>query len=377
MSAGMTHLAGGSRHLAGIHALRGIAALMVFFFHLHYVGKIPLPKSWGLVASHGGMGVELFYVLSAFSLLYSNQKFVRSGDSQWIFGYLIKRFFRIAPLFYIMLVVHCLLILFVFNGKLDVQRIILSVLFIFNFVPKEAGGIVWASWSIGVEMVFYAFLPLVMVSVRSLRSATILWIVAILASSVYRRVLEADPAIPPGYAHYAFISQLGVFCGGILSFWIFDKINSSTGIMRQKLWWLIVMLGPVMALLLLSDISGFLVTSGRLDTQLWGLSLGFIAVLTSINAQRWMAHPVLQHFGERSYSIYLTHAVVIKFGEPLIRRLYEFCYPALGGYGFAVCALAVLIPTLLVSEVTYRLIEIRGIMFGKNFLITQMRNVRS
>ena len=47
-------MAGGSNHLAGLHALRGFAAVMVFFFHLHFVGQIPLPKSWGLIASHGG-----------------------------------------------------------------------------------------------------------------------------------------------------------------------------------------------------------------------------------------------------------------------------------------------------------------------------------
>jgi peptidoglycan/LPS O-acetylase OafA/YrhL len=354
-------------HLVGVHALRGTAALMVFCFHLHYVGLIPIPKSWGLIASHGGLGVELFYVLSAFSLLYSNQKNVRSGDSPWILTYLIKRFFRIAPLFYAMLVVHCLLILFVFNGKLDIQRIIISVLFIFNFVPKEAEGVVWASWSIGVEMVFYAFLPLIMVSIKSLRSAIVLWFVAVLASYVYRRLLEADTGIPPGYAHYAFMSQLGVFCGGILGYWMFDKIMSSTEKVRRKLWWVIVIIGPVAAILLLSDSTKFLVASGRPDTQLWGLSFGFIAVLTAISANRWMAHPVLQHFGERSYSIYLTHAVVIYATGPLIRRFYEFCYPVLGGYGFALIALVVLIPTLLISEVTYRLIEVRGIAFGKRF----------
>lgn len=362
-------LAGGANHLAGIHALRGIAALLVFCFHLHYVGQIPLPKSWGLIASHGGTGVELFFVLSAFSLLYSNQKHLKIGDSQWILGYLTKRFFRIAPLFYALLVVHCLLILFLFNGKLDIQRIILSVLFIFNFEPKEAQGIVWASWSIGVEMVFYALLPILMVTIRSLRTAVVLWFVAVLASYIYRRVLEADTAIPPGYAHYAFMSQLGVFCGGILGYWTFDKIKSATDLMRKKLWWITVMLGPILAFFLLSDTAKFLVAPGRPDTQLWGLSFGFIAVLTAVSAKSWMAHPVLQHFGERSYSIYLTHAVVIYLMGPLNRKIYELCYPALGGYGFAVCAMVVLIPTLLVSEVTYRFIEVRGIVLGKQQLL--------
>jgi peptidoglycan/LPS O-acetylase OafA/YrhL len=370
MSTATKSMAGGANHLAGIHALRGLAALIVFCFHLHYVGLIPLPKSWGLIASRGGLGVELFYVLSAFSLLFANQKNVLTGGTQWIFGYMIKRYFRIAPLFYAMLIVHCFLLLFVFNGALDLQRIIMSVLFIFNFAPKEAEGIVWASWSIGVEMVFYAFLPLVMVAVRSLRSAMVLWFLAVLASYVFRRALEADPGIPPGYAHYAFMSQLGVFFGGILGYWTYVKIASSAELVRRKVWWLVVLLGPALAILLLTDASRFLVIPGRPDTQLWGLAFGFISVLSAISSKRWMAHPIFQHFGERSYSIYLTHPVVIYLTGPLIRQLYDFCYPTLGGYGFAVCALAVLIPTLLISELTYRLIEVKGIGFGKSCLNT-------
>lgn len=364
----MSNMAGGTAHLAGIHALRGFAAIIVFFFHLHYVGLIPLPKSWGIIASHGGVGVQLFFVLSAFSLLYSNQKYVLSTSSDWIRVYLLKRFFRIAPLFYIMLIVHSFLILYAFNGKLDIQRIIMSMLFMFNFSPKEAEGIVWASWSIGVEMVFYAILPLIMVSVRSLRSAILLWFAAVLASYIYRRVLEADSGIPHGYAHYAFLSQLGVFCGGVLGYWFYQKYCSSADLVKRILFWISIILGPVLAIFLLSSVAKFLVISGRPDTLLWGLSFGFIAVLSVISAKKWMAHPVLQHLGERSYSIYLTHAVMIYALGPIIRRLYEFCYAILGGYGFAICALTVLLPTLLISEITYKLFEVRGIAFGKKLL---------
>lgn len=368
-------LAGGTSHLAGIHALRGISALIVFFFHLHYVALIPLPKSWGLIASHGGLGVELFFVLSAFSLLYSNQKYLRTGDWRWILDYTTKRFFRIAPLFYAMLIVHCLLIIFVFNGKLDIQRIILNILFIFNFAPMEAEGIVWASWSIGVEMVFYAIFPLIMVSIRSLRSAVGLWFVAVLASYTYRRVLEADAGgIPLGYAHHAFMSQLGVFCGGILGYWVFDKIKSSTEAVRRKIWWFAFLVGPVTTILLLLDSAKFFVVSGRPDTQLFGLSFGFIAALAAFSAQRLTSNTILQYFGERSYSIYLIHAVVIYFMGPFIRQLYELCYSILGGYGFAVCGLMVLVPILLVSELTYRYIEVPGIAIGKMLSADCLKN---
>jgi peptidoglycan/LPS O-acetylase OafA/YrhL len=260
-------LATQTRHLAGIHALRGIAAIMVFLLHLHKVGQIPIPKSWGLIASHGGLGVQLFFVLSAFSLLYTNQKYVKSNDSRWISSYLAKRFFRIAPLFYVLLAIHCMLILFAFDGALSLERVILSILFIFNFVPKEVEGIVWASWSIGVEMVFYAFLPLIMVSVQSIRSAFVLLVVGVLVSYIFRRAIEADIGISPGYAHFAFMSQLGVFCGGVLGYWVFAKMNTSTDVIRRRFFWLAWLCGPMLAILLLSNMTGFLVTHGRPDIQ--------------------------------------------------------------------------------------------------------------
>lgn len=357
--------------LPGIHALRGVAALMVLLFHVHHVGLIPLPQSWGLIASHGGFGVELFFVLSAFSLLYSSRKYTQQSDQKWLLTYLSKRFFRIAPLFYTMLFIHCMLILFVFNGALDIKRVVMSLLFIFNFAPKEAEGIVWASWSIGVEMIFYAFLPMAMVLIRSLRGAALLWCVGVLVSYFYRQLLESDPSIPNGYAHYAFMSQMGVFCCGILGYWIFSKIQKTYGVTRQYFWWVTVVLGPILAIVLLTEVGVFLVSAGRPDTQLWGLSFGLTAALVAISTKRWMSHPILQHLGERSYSIYLIHAVVIYGTGSTIRDLYEVLYPTLGGYGFAVCASVVFCVTLLIAEVSYRFIEVPGIALGRRILTSR------
>lgn len=357
-----------SLHLAGIHTLRGLAAIMVFLFHLHYVGHIPLPHSWHLIASHGGAGVQLFYVLSAFSLLHSNQKHVRSTDGTWIKSYLIKRFFRIAPLFYFMLVAHILLCIFKYQMTLDFQKIALNALFLFNFVPKEAEGIVWASWSIGVEMIFYLLLPIIMITVQSTKKAIMLCFLSILSSYVFRWVLEGDSNIPSGYAHYAFLSQFGVFCCGILGYWIYQTIKISNKAEQRKFVFLTWLLGPVLAFLLLTDIASIFVIRGRPDTLLWGLSFAFIAVLSVVAARPWMSHPALQYLGERSYSIYLTHAVLIGFGAKILNRVYEQCYPWLGGFSFGICALVVLVPILLVSELTYQLIEVKGIALGRSIL---------
>ena len=85
--------------LPGLHGLRGIAALMIVLFHL--ATNVRVPDVFSVVKSHFGLSVPLFFVLSGFSLMYSTSRYV--GRDGWLQVYLIKRFFRIAPLFYVMI----------------------------------------------------------------------------------------------------------------------------------------------------------------------------------------------------------------------------------------------------------------------------------
>ncbi|MCZ7654271.1 MAG: hypothetical protein M5R42_08230 [Rhodocyclaceae bacterium] len=58
--------------------------------------------------------------------------------------------------------------------------------------------------------------------------------------------------------------------------------------------------------------------------------------------------------------------VIILLKSP-VQMLYGALAPALGASAYFVCAAAVILPLLLLSEVTYRLIEVPGIRFGKQF----------
>ncbi|MDO8459330.1 MAG: acyltransferase [Burkholderiaceae bacterium] len=355
-------------HLSGIHALRGIAALMVFLFHLHHIGRIPLPESVKMIASHGGLGVMLFFVLSSFSLLYSNRAITQTINSAWLVTYFVKRFFRIAPLFYTMLGIYCFLIIFVFNGHIKLSSLILNISFLFNFFPYEAEGLVWASWSIGVEMVFYALLPLIIILTRQSRLVLPLWLIAVLISVIFRINLESSPGIPPGYPHYAFFSELGVFWGGILAYHLLCKFRSSAAETQVKLLLFSVVGGSVLSLFLLSPGATVLGRNGRVDVPLWGLFFGLLAFLVTVRPKTWMARPILHHFGERSYSIYLLHAGFIYACGPTLRYINSFLIPLIGNYGFFVCAALVMLPILIASDVTYRLIETKGIDLGARIL---------
>ncbi len=92
--------------LAYIDVLRGIAILMVMLIHT----SLPvngLSTFVGYVDRYGQMGVQLFFVASAYTLCHS---FVgRANEPRPLSSFFIRRFFRIAPLYYFGIVTYCLL----------------------------------------------------------------------------------------------------------------------------------------------------------------------------------------------------------------------------------------------------------------------------
>jgi peptidoglycan/LPS O-acetylase OafA/YrhL len=73
----------------------------------------------------------------------------------------------------------------------------------------------------------------------------------------------------------------------------------------------------------------------------------------------------LEYLGERSYSVYLLHPIVIVLLKNPIQNLYTALTPYFGTYAYFICVLATLGPLLLLAETTYQLIEVPGIAIGK------------
>jgi len=86
------------RKLDGLHGLRAVAALAVVLFHLQSMPSLPLPHWLSAITVHFYLSVQLFFVISAFSLYHSS----RYSPANYS-AYLVKRFFRIAPLYYVLL----------------------------------------------------------------------------------------------------------------------------------------------------------------------------------------------------------------------------------------------------------------------------------
>lgn len=122
-----------SRLLPGIHGLRGVAALAVVLFHLIHVGGIQTPSEFGFIGRYFGNSVHLFFIVSAYSLMYSTES--KTNQPNWLVNYFIKRFFRIAPLFYAVIVFYIWFGLYRVSGMSGFTNLILNLTFTFGFAP--------------------------------------------------------------------------------------------------------------------------------------------------------------------------------------------------------------------------------------------------
>src|SRR5580700_6789425 len=139
-----------------VDALRGLAALYVVIYHMIVVPRLAdvgpeldVPHWAYAVARRGDTAVTLFFIISAFSLCHPMQ--ARRAERHEVHDFYIRRLFRIAPLFYVMIAVHMMRDWLDYHVLHGPGEIAINFLFIFNFFPGSVLGIVWASWTVGVE----------------------------------------------------------------------------------------------------------------------------------------------------------------------------------------------------------------------------------
>lgn len=163
--------------IAALDAGRALAIIGVILVHVA-LWMPDLPYWWQMFANMGQYGVQLFFVISAVTItLTLDEETKRFGDDRSLIArrFYVKRFFRIAPLYYVAIAVYAL-------GNflaehLDAQitpphsmtDVVANIMFVHEWMPGAVNSVVPGGWSIGVEMCFYLFAPLLFIAIRSRR----------------------------------------------------------------------------------------------------------------------------------------------------------------------------------------------------------------
>ena len=213
-----------------IDALRGVAIIMVIIVHTSQYGKSLYNSTIGLVLGQGARGVQLFYMASAFTLLLS-YNYRKGKEKQATRNFFIRRFFRIAPMYYLGIVYYIFQ-----NGlgprywladasEITFSNILANILFVHGVNPYWITSLVPGGWSITVEMFFYALFPILMLRIKSLSSALNFTILSLLFLFLIKFFLVGNPLISSSrlweeFLFLFFPSQLPVFGLGMIAYYI-------------------------------------------------------------------------------------------------------------------------------------------------------------
>src|SRR5579864_6613418 len=172
-----------SGYLSHLDGLRGLAALWVLLAHCMIWGgwywhRMPDPK----------IAVDVFMILSGYLMVhqwYAKREEDGKVTSTTIVRFYIRRFFRIAPLYYAVVIftfassrwfIHGYEMLKAANHlwgvfdfgtmHFDWASFVAHVTFLFGLMPRYASSICLPDWSIGLEMQFNAAFPLLLLGFR-------------------------------------------------------------------------------------------------------------------------------------------------------------------------------------------------------------------
>lgn len=283
-----------------LDALRGIAALMVVFFHFTYTRP---QAAYGFFL--GSTGVDLFFIISGFVIFMSLNKVTS------IKQFIVNRFSRLFPAFWFCVTltatIQVLALKFNFVHSTTTNINWLKYLSNLTMAPKYFGyrEVDGSYWTLLVEMLFYICIALLMEfnKINNIVAAGCIFLFLALANDIAGNLINNWPLQQIQF-WFPFINHSGLFFAGILLY----KINKKE-YNRFTLYLLVLFCYIVQIKLYYTNRHGsstinFYQYSAML-TVIFGIFILFVN-----NKLSFIINDVTLFFGKISYSLYLIHQYI-------------------------------------------------------------------
>lgn len=343
---------------------RGLFASLVFLFHLGPFASTPILNNRFI--ENSDMFVDFFFVLSGFVIAYSYQSL---ADWAQFRLFLKKRVYRIYPLHFVMLLafVGMEIAKNLLSPYIKVNNLVnpannidtfFTSLFLVNSTPVPGvNDVSWniPSWSISAEMIAYLVFGSLVVYIHRTRrfGSRNAWygLMIVLALTA---LWPVSNSFRISYSfNYGFLRGILGFFTGVLCFNLFSNTHVQVRTWSAAAFSAVEVIS--LALISLSIYYGDVIRP-------WGAVLEilfFVCIYTfsfekGIISKGLKSIGILHKLGQYSYSIYMTHALLISLFNVLFIRILKFppeAYAYLFVFNFALI--------YFVSAWTYKHIEMR------------------
>jgi peptidoglycan/LPS O-acetylase OafA/YrhL len=344
-------------HVPALDGVRGIAILLVLFFHF------PAPFGWlRPLTSIGWCGVDLFFVLSGYlitGILYSS-----ASKPHYFRNFYVRRSLRIFPLYYGFMVLTVLILpRFVNPYWLGLESLHGKGTEFFLYYSNYANVFVgWnpvalgAFWSLAVEEHFYLFWPM-FIKVTP-RNKLLVWCAIIALLALSSRLVFAAFKVSWLAAYYLTTSRVDSLVVGAMTAIL---VRQYPGWPKRRM----IAIGAAMLFILM----GVGIWRGGLIFNDWPVrtfgysmlallfaSVVWLAGTTHGRASRFLGNRILTTFGKYSYCLYVFHMLVLTVCE---RWLGPRLFPVVGWSGTAPLPLFAvsMATTFVIAYLSWRLYE--------------------
>jgi peptidoglycan/LPS O-acetylase OafA/YrhL len=352
-----------------LDGIRGIAALMVMTVHCMTWA------AWDGPIKSAALAVDVFMILSGFLMAYHYREREKTqpweSPKTWYIFY-VRRFFRIAPLYYLLMIPSLVFsqqlnnlhrVLDAGNSGLnaeistptvDLVHVLTHITFTFGLIPQYAASLAIPDWSLSLEMQFYAVFPFLMLLFKRFSYFWISLSLCIVSFIVNHFWLDDFPQ--PSFLLF----KINFFIIGILlaEAYYFKSRKTFTSICLIVL--LIIISGYSRKAEVILFVVALITTLMFYDETDDNLKINKIF----LPIKNVLSNRISRFMSDTSYSVYLAHNLLLM---PLAYWFYSFpWFTSQPGYLKFIVLFAVVAPlTYCAAFVLFKYVEKPGIVLGK------------
>ncbi|GAC1658393.1 MAG: hypothetical protein NVS9B12_10870 [Vulcanimicrobiaceae bacterium] len=313
-----------ANRLGVLDGLRGIAILMVVWFHIWQMSWLGAPATWlQFIPETGFIGVAIFFFISGFVICYPFARARLEGGTAPSWGHFAsRRAMKILPSYVLAIALAYATGYAWTQGGAGVPTDLLThLLFVHNWFAATYGSINGVLWTLAVEVQFYCLFPFICTVFlrRPFLSAAVMMLIALAfrirvahcCAPFYNQLIEQLPA------------YFDFFACGMLSSWLYVFWRNRAPSAPALRW--IATVGAAVGFLILIALmkslfgvryepNGFGAWQVYYRTPL-ALDCGLIAVASLFAFPFWkraLANPALVFCSLVSYNWYIYHQLVAR-----------------------------------------------------------------